>query len=245
MGFSCPRYFPSSPSDFGGSFIISYHFNYCSANPGFDASSGVQHEIHSPWPLSQNWFSFSLFLLTGRRCHFRFRVLANHLASIFFLPLSGDSLGLLYVSVPHSLPIWSQTSVGFHSDLDLLLRDWPTLSLLMVILWWLANSNTRDSRNSLFLFSQWETMWHNVHCKHWPTTIKQFTTEWYSVANWTVIYFIFLIKSFYVYCPIKDIPMIYHLCLFINSPFLYIYIYIYIYIYTHTVMILAISRLKK
>ena len=31
--------------------------------------------------------------------------------------------------------------------------------VLMVILWRLANSNMRDSRNSLFLFSQWETTW--------------------------------------------------------------------------------------
>ena len=34
----------------------------------------------------------------GKRCYFRFRVLANHLASFFFFPLSGDSLGLLSLS---------------------------------------------------------------------------------------------------------------------------------------------------
>ena len=55
-------------------------------------------------------FSYFFFPLTGRRCHFRFRVPANHLASIFVLLLSGDSLGLLYVSVPHSLPIRSQST---------------------------------------------------------------------------------------------------------------------------------------
>ena len=53
---------------------------------------------------------YSLFLLTERRCHFRFRVLANRFASIFLLSLSGDSLGLLYVSVHHSLPIRSQST---------------------------------------------------------------------------------------------------------------------------------------
>ena len=37
-------------------------------------------------------------------------IVANHLASIFFLPLSGDSLGLLYVPVPHSLPIRSKST---------------------------------------------------------------------------------------------------------------------------------------
>ena len=110
MGSPCPRYFPSSPGDFGGSFNISYHFNYCSAIPGFDASSGVWHEIHSPRPLSQNWFSYSLFPLTEEGGYFRFGILANHLASIFFLPLSGDSLGLLYVPVPHSFPIRSQST---------------------------------------------------------------------------------------------------------------------------------------
>ena len=47
----------------------------------------------------------------GRRGLFLlFGILANHLASIFFLPLSGDSLGLLYVPVPHSLPIRSQST---------------------------------------------------------------------------------------------------------------------------------------
>ena len=46
MGSTCPRYFPSSPGDFGGSFNIYYHFNYCPANPGFGASPGVWHEIH-------------------------------------------------------------------------------------------------------------------------------------------------------------------------------------------------------
>ena len=40
-------------------------------------------------PVQQLTFSF-LFSLTGRRCHFRFRVPANRLASTFFLPVSGD-----------------------------------------------------------------------------------------------------------------------------------------------------------
>ena len=40
--------------------------------PVFDASSGVWHEIHSPWPLSQNWFSYSLFPLTEEGGYFRF-----------------------------------------------------------------------------------------------------------------------------------------------------------------------------
>ena len=115
MGSSCPRYFPSSPGDFGSSFNISYWLNYCSANLGFGASPGVWHEIRpicSRRPLFQNSFSFTLFPLTGRRCHFRLRILANHFASIFFLPLSVDSLGPLSLSPGHRM----QTSVGFHSD---------------------------------------------------------------------------------------------------------------------------------
>ena len=100
---------------FSGSFNISYHFNYCSTNPGFDASPEVWHEIRpicSRWPLFRNWFSFTLFPLTEQRCHFCLRVLANPFASTFLLPLSGDSLGPLSLSPGHRV----QPSVGFHSD---------------------------------------------------------------------------------------------------------------------------------
>ena len=58
--------------------------------PGVLGFSSVRHE---PCPTTN--FSLYLFSLTGRRCHFRFRVPANHLASTFFLPVSGDPLGLL------------------------------------------------------------------------------------------------------------------------------------------------------
>ena len=43
---------------------------------------------HEPCPTTN--FSYCLFPLTGRSPHFRFRVPANHLASTFFLPVSGD-----------------------------------------------------------------------------------------------------------------------------------------------------------
>ena len=85
----------------------SVHDDLCSKN---SSSPGVWHEIHSPRPLSQNWFSYSLFPLMEEGGYFRFGILANHLASIFFLPPSGDLLGLLYVPVPHSLPIRSQST---------------------------------------------------------------------------------------------------------------------------------------
>ena len=41
--------------------------------------------------LPNNWFFFSFFSPMVRRCHFHFRVPANHLASLSFsLPVSGD-----------------------------------------------------------------------------------------------------------------------------------------------------------
>ena len=119
------------------------------------------HPIWSWWCLIQDWFFSTLLLLMEGAS-----TSALGLLPIIWLlsssPWSGDSLGLLYVT-PYPLLYPSghqvQTSVSFHSDLDLLLWDWPTLSLLMVILWRLANLNTGYSRNSLFLSSQWETTW--------------------------------------------------------------------------------------
>ena len=101
-------------------------------------------------------FSFTLFPLTERRFHFRFRVLANHFASIFFLPLSGDSLGLLSLSPGYKV----QTSVGFHSDLDLLLRppgiDLDFYSFLNGHSLGGQLIQTRRGRgHSLILYSQW------------------------------------------------------------------------------------------
>ena len=66
------------------------------------------------------------------------------------LPQSGNSLGLLYVHIPHSLSIQSQSTnicwlpfwPGF---VTLAARDWPTLLFLFlaVSLWRPANSNTK------------------------------------------------------------------------------------------------------
>ena len=57
----------------------------CLLLPGVLDFSSVRHE---PCPTTN--FLIFLFPLTGRRCHFRFRVPANHLASTFFLPVSGE-----------------------------------------------------------------------------------------------------------------------------------------------------------
>ena len=81
------------------------------------------------------------------------------------LPRPGDSLGLLYVPIPHSLPIRSQSAnicwFPFWPGFVTSGLTYITIPLLTVILWRPVNSNTRDSRNSLFLFSQWETTWQN------------------------------------------------------------------------------------
>ena len=53
--------------------------------PGVLGFSSVRHE---PCPTTN--FSYCLFPLIGKSPHFRFRVPANHLASLFFLPVSGD-----------------------------------------------------------------------------------------------------------------------------------------------------------
>ena len=57
----------------------------------FTRSLGFSCHICSRRALSKKLiFSFPFSPLTGRRCHLRFRVPANHLASTFFLPVSGD-----------------------------------------------------------------------------------------------------------------------------------------------------------
>ena len=61
---------------------------------------------------SKTDFLYPYFRWWKKGSYFRFRVLANHLASIFFLPLSGDSLGSPSLSPGHRV----QTSVGFHPD---------------------------------------------------------------------------------------------------------------------------------
>ena len=106
--------------------------------------------------LSSKKFSFTLFPLTERRCHFLFRVLANHFASFFFFPvrrfqyipslsIRSQCKHLLAFTLTHILYFLWQAS-----------RSWPTLLFLFlaVSLWQPANSNTEGSRNSLFLFSQ-------------------------------------------------------------------------------------------
>ena len=63
IGSSCPRFFPlSSPG------VLAW-----------DSPPSVHDDISF-----QNWFSYSLFPLMAKGGYFRFRILANHLASFFF-----------------------------------------------------------------------------------------------------------------------------------------------------------------
>ena len=109
-----------------GSFVseILFVFFY----PEYLAFSSVHRE---PCPTTN--FSYYLFPLTGRSPHFRFGVPANHLASLFFLSVSGD---------PSEVPKYKHL-------------------VLTVILWRLAtvNSNTRIVV-IIFQSSQWDTTCH-------------------------------------------------------------------------------------
>ena len=84
-------------------------------------------------PVQQLIFLLSIFRWREEGATSVFRVPANHLASTFFLPVSGD---------PREVTEYKHL-------------------FLTVILWWLAtvNSNTRIVV-ILFLSSQWETTWH-------------------------------------------------------------------------------------
>ena len=100
--------------------------------PGVLGFSSVRHE---PCPTTN--FSPFFFLLTGRRCHFRFRVPANHLASTFFLPVSGDPSEI--TKYKHLL-VSTLTHILYFDGLLLLIH-------------------ARGIVVILFLSSQWDTTW--------------------------------------------------------------------------------------
>ena len=110
LGPSCPRYV----------FVF------------FTRSNGYGSVCHEPLPITD--FSSRFFSPTGRRCHFRFRVSANHLASLSFPLVSGD-LRLL------------STNICWYPLCDL-------HSFLTVTLWRLASSIQReDSINIISIVS--------------------------------------------------------------------------------------------
>ena len=136
MGSTCPRYFPSSPGDFGGSFNISYHFNYCSANPDFDASSGVWQEIHSPRPVQKLIFLFPISA-DGRRGLFP---LWDSSQSFGFYLLPSPVRRFVRATICPCAPIFTHPVTEYKhlliSILNLIcyLRNWPRLSFLTAIL---------------------------------------------------------------------------------------------------------------
>ena len=110
-----------------------------------------------------------------------FRVLANHLASFFFLTLSCDSFGLLSWPLhPLLYPIRSQSvNISWLSFWPGLVtsaaRNWPTflIPLLTVSLWGLLIQTWRGRGNFLFLCSQWQTTWHSwLFCKSYSIKIR-------------------------------------------------------------------------
>ena len=85
--------------------------------------------------------------------YFRLRGLAYHLASTFFLPLSGDTE--YRQPDPHFFP-----SFNGRPELTYILY------LLLTVNLWLIQTRWNSS-NSLFLFSQWDTTWqmYDVGCR--------------------------------------------------------------------------------
>ena len=111
IGPSCPRFSSLPPTPVISAVVsISYHFNYCPANPGSSASPGVWHEIPRPLTVtsSSKLIFFTPIPLTEEGGYFRFGILANHLASIFF-SLVTECKYLLAFTLTHILYL--------HSDL--------------------------------------------------------------------------------------------------------------------------------
>ena len=102
--------------------------------PGVLGFSSVRHE---PCPTTN--FLIFLIPLMGRRCHFCFRVPANHLASTFFLPVSGDPSDPSEVTEYQQMLVSTLTHILYFDGLLLLIH-------------------TRGIVVILFLSSQWDTM---------------------------------------------------------------------------------------
>ena len=116
-----------------GSFMSEIYF--CLLIPGVLGFSSIRHK---PCPTTD--FSLFLFPLMGRRCHFRFRVPANHLASTFFLPVSGNPSE---VTEYQHLLVSTLTHILYFDGLLLLIHAWGIVVIL-------------------FLSSQWDTTWQSV-----------------------------------------------------------------------------------
>ena len=97
---------------------------FLSSSPGVNGYGSVCHE---PLPITN--ISSRFFRRRGEGCHFRFRAPANHLASTFLLPWSGDFVratrchpSQVTVNSNSSHPT-SIVSVGYHVTVYLLVHD--------------------------------------------------------------------------------------------------------------------------
>ena len=79
-------------------------------HPEYLAFGSVSHE-----PCPKTDFSYYLFPLTGRSPHFRFGVPANHLASLFFLLVSGDLSEVTKYQHLLVSPLWPTFFLNGHS----------------------------------------------------------------------------------------------------------------------------------
>ena len=118
--------------------------------------------VLSPRTLSTTNFSYYLLPLTGRSPHFRFGVAANHLASLFFLPMSGDPREVTeYKHLFLTVILWRLATVNSNTR-------------IVVILFLSVSGISRDSIHSrslklfvyLFIFTQplrSGRIWHKVN----------------------------------------------------------------------------------
>ena len=125
--------------------------------PGVLGFSSVRHE---PCPTTN---FLIIYFCWRKESPLPFWGLSQSFGFSLLPPGQGIFLGLLDVTqVPFFFhQVTKYKHLFFHSDLDLLLWDWPTFfHVLTAILWRLAtvNSNTRVVV-ILFLSSQWDTTW--------------------------------------------------------------------------------------
>ena len=111
-------------------FLSKILFRFFTRSLGMRLTPSVHDDISL-----QNWFSLSLFPLMKKRGLFPLYDSSQSFSFYLLLPLSGDSLGLLYVHIAHSLSIRSQSAnicwlsfwPGFVTSAA---RNWPRFLFL-------------------------------------------------------------------------------------------------------------------
>ena len=171
---SCPRLFPLSLPG-----VFARFAPICSRRPLLQNSSspGVWHEIRSPRPLFQNWFSYSLFPLTEEGGNFRFW---DSSQSFGFYLLPSPVRRFVRATICPCTPFFTHPVTEYkHLLVSILtwicyLRNWPRFLFKRSVLGLLIQIR-RNSSNPLFLFSQWNTTWHNiVACEFSSVRLQEF-----------------------------------------------------------------------